>query len=69
MFVGTGRSAAGRNTCILQVGDEFLGIGGGTYNISKDFIITHPNDKGMREIAEIIYGGIEELVSGKIGAK
>lgn len=52
-----------------KVGDEFLGIDGGTYHISKDFIITHPNDKGMREIAEIIYGGIEKLVGGKIGAR
>ena len=49
-----------------KVGDTFQDINGGTYQISKDFIITHPNDKGMREIAEIIYGGIEKLVGGKI---
>lgn len=52
-----------------KVGDMFQDIHGGTYRISKDFIITHPNDKGMREIAEIIYNGIEKLVSGKIGAR
>lgn len=52
-----------------KVGDTFQDINGGTYQISKDFIITHPNDKGMREIAEIIYGGIEKLVGGRIGAR
>ena len=52
-----------------KVGDTFQDIHGGSYRISKDFIITHPNDKGMREIAEIIYNGIEKLVSGKIGAR
>ena len=52
-----------------KVGDTFQDIHGGTYRISKDFIITHPNDKGMREIAEIICGGIEKLVSGRIGAR
>ncbi len=52
-----------------KVGDTFQDINGGTYQISKDFIITHPNDKGMHEIAEIIYVGIEELVGGRIGAR
>lgn len=48
-----------------KVGDTFRDINGGTYQITKDFIITHPDDKGMRKIAEIIYGGIDALVKGK----
>ena len=43
-------------------GDTLYDVAGERYPITKEFIITHPNDSGMREIAEVIAGGIKSLV-------
>lgn len=42
-------------------GDILYDIDGKQYPITKEFIITHPNDKGMRSIATALLRSIEEL--------
>lgn len=42
-----------------HVGDTIYNIKGKPYLIKTDFIITHPNDEGMRMIADEIYKNIE----------
>ena len=42
-----------------HVGDTIYNINGNPYPIKTDFIITHPNDKGMKMIADEIYKNIE----------
>ena len=42
-----------------NVGDTIYNIKGKPYPIKTDFIITHPNDKGMKMIADEIYKKIE----------
>lgn len=42
-----------------HVGDTLISTEGKPYTIDHDFIITHPNDKGMRMIAEQIVKTIE----------
>lgn len=42
-----------------HVGDTIYNIKGKPYPIKTDFIITHPNDKGMKMIADEIYKNIE----------
>lgn len=41
-----------------NVGDTIYNIKGKPYPIKTDFIITHPNDKGMKMIADEIYKNI-----------
>ena len=38
-----------------KVGDTLYDIHGKPYTVIKDFIIAHPDDKGMKKIAEAIY--------------
>ena len=38
---------------------KFSNIKGNPYPIKTEFIITHPNDKGMKMIADEIYKNIE----------
>lgn len=40
------------------IGDSLYDIKGSQYAISEDFIITHPNDKGMKLIAESIFNAM-----------
>lgn len=42
-------------------GDILYDIDGKQYPITKEFIITHPNDKGMRSIATALLRAIEQL--------
>ena len=35
--------------------DQSYDVNNNTYAITKDFIVTHPNDKGMEMIAKAIY--------------
>ena len=42
-----------------HVGDTIYNIKGKPYPIKTDFIITHPNDNGMKMIADEIYKNIE----------
>ena len=42
-----------------HVGDTIYNIKGKPYPIKTDFIITHPNDNGMKMIADEIYKKIE----------
>lgn len=39
-----------------KVGDALYDIHGKPYIITKNFIIAHPDDEGMKKIAEAIYG-------------
>ena len=38
-----------------KVGDTLYDIHGKPYTVTKDFIIAHPDDEGMKKIAEAIY--------------
>lgn len=42
-----------------KVGDTLYNLQGEPYTVTKDFIIAHPNDEGMRKIAEMIYGALK----------
>lgn len=42
-------------------GDTLYDIEGKPYTITKDFIITHPNDKGMNVIAQALLRAIKRL--------
>ena len=42
-----------------KVGDTLYNLQGDPYIVTKDFIIAHPNDEGMRKIAEMIYGALK----------
>lgn len=42
-----------------MLGDTIYNIKGKPYPIKTDFIITHPNDKGMKMVADEIYKNIE----------
>ena len=44
-----------------KIGDILYDIDGKQYPITKEFIITHPNDKGMRSIATALLRAIEQL--------
>lgn len=44
-----------------KIGDILYDVDGKQYPITKEFIITHPNDKGMRSIATALLRSIEEL--------
>lgn len=44
-----------------QKGDILYDIDGKQYPITKEFIITHPNDKGMRSIATALLRAIKQL--------
>lgn len=44
-----------RDQTNFKVGDTIYDIKGTPYPIATDFIITHPNDKGMQMIADAIY--------------
>ncbi|MDE6489950.1 MAG: alpha-glycosidase, partial [Muribaculaceae bacterium] len=39
-----------------HVGDTLYNTDGQPYTVTKEFIIAHPDDKGMDKIAEAIYG-------------
>lgn len=45
-----------------QVGDILYDVNGKPYSITKDFIIAHPNDKGMKMIARQIMSTILEHI-------
>lgn len=40
------------------IGDSLYDVKGNQYVIKEDFIITHPNDKGMELIAESIFNAM-----------
>lgn len=44
-----------------EKGDTLYDIDGNAYTIDSDFILTHPNDKGMSLIASKIFNGIASL--------
>lgn len=48
-----------KDEVMFHVGDTIYNTKGKPYPIKTDFIITHPNDKGMRMIAEEIIKNIE----------
>ena len=43
---------------MAHVGDTIYNINNQPYTIKTDFIITHPNDEGMRMIADAIFNNI-----------
>lgn len=47
-----------------KIGDIYYDIEGKPYKIEQDFIITHPNDKGMEEIGRLIFNAIARLKLG-----
>lgn len=48
-----------KDEVMFHVGDTIYNTKGKPYPIKTDFIITHPNDKGMRMIADEIFKNIE----------
>ncbi|MCS2440918.1 hypothetical protein NXX09_07335 [Bacteroides uniformis] len=38
-----------------KVGDTLYDVEGKPYTVTKEFIIAHPDDRGMRKIAEAIF--------------
>ena len=38
-----------------KVGDTLHDVEGKPYTVTKEFIIAHPDDRGMRKIAEAIF--------------
>lgn len=47
-----------KNEVMAHVGDTIYNTDGKPYSIKTDFIVTHPNDKGMRMIADEIFKNI-----------
>ena len=48
-----------KDEVMAHVGDTIYNIDNHPYTIKTEFIITHPNDEGMRMIADEIYKNIE----------
>ena len=44
-----------REECSPKEGDTLYDVNGKPYTIKGQFILTHPNDKGMELIAKSIY--------------
>ncbi len=54
-------SIRSRTDVCPQKGDMLYDRDGNAYKIDTDFILTHPNDKGMSLIATAIFNGIASL--------
>lgn len=54
-------SIRSRTDVYPKKGDTLYDIDGNAYTIDSDFILTHPNDKGMSLIATAVFNGIASL--------